>query len=217
MAFLRVFGSLGELISLFVERTLEAGAGADSLVVVWLLFGITVWLGSACWASSIAETRLHSPKLHFLIGLFLPVAYPPILLFTMEVKLEKSAPKAEDEFETPPAEAGAGVFGDEAVPVGGDDVPPPDAAEAEGFADGDIEPEPEVQVYDQEYFRLNSRDEAGEFVGPWQIRFGDTMVVAQRILEALPHVIVVEAVPRPGSPPQRMRIPYPKIESCVRM
>ena len=138
------------------------------------------------------------------------MAYPPILLFTMEVKLEKSTAPAEDEFQPPPAAVDAEAF-EEEIPAGGDgDLLPSEAVEAG-------EPEPEAQAYDQEYFRLNSRDEAGEFVGPWQIRFGDTMIVAQRILEALPHVIVVEAVPRPGSPPQRMRIPYPKIESCVRM
>lgn len=217
MALLRFLGSLGELVGPLVERASEAGAGAEPLVLVWILAGITVWLGSACWASSIAESRLHSPTLHFLIGLFLPLAYPPILLFTMDVKTAKSKAKADDDFGPPPEQANVGAFGGDAVAESEDDRPTSGSVEAVGLADEAGEPEPETPVYDQEYFRLNSRDETGEFVGPWQIRFGESMVVAERILEALPHVIVIEAVTRPGSPPQRMRIPYPKIESCVRI
>ena len=37
---------------------------------------ITVWIWSGCFASSVAETRMHGPLKHFIAGLVIPILFP---------------------------------------------------------------------------------------------------------------------------------------------
>ncbi len=188
----RVFGYIWDFFVNAAMNIAEAGLQADTSALVLTFVGVTVVLGSACWASSIAESRLYSPKLHFFVGLFIPVLYPVILLFAMDVKYPGAVPQAEGPAAEEPAAA-------------------PEEAEQEE------EEEEDVIEYDQAYFKEIARDEAGNFVGPWRIDFADNVVMAQRILDPLPHVVVIETVPSgPKGKTQRLRIPYDKIESCVR-
>ncbi|NOY79588.1 MAG: hypothetical protein GXP31_01155 [Kiritimatiellaeota bacterium] len=194
----RIFGYIWDFFLGAAVNILEAGLDTDPRTLILIFVGVTVVLGSACWASSIAEARLYSPKLHFFIGLFAPVLYPVILLFAMDVKYPGAVRQ-------PPGEA------PETPPV----APPAEPQEVETDAGEDTGEN--VVEYDQAYFREIARDEAGNFVGPWRIDLADNAIVAQRILDALPHAVVIETVPHgPNSKPQRLRIPYDKIESCVR-
>lgn len=67
----------------WVPWILEEHLDLPALAVV--LAVVTGWFICAGWASSIAEDRGHSPHLHFLIGIFLPFAYAPLVLLTMPV------------------------------------------------------------------------------------------------------------------------------------
>ena len=55
------------------------GAGLVILIFNLLLF-------SACWSASIAEDRVRSAKISFILGFVLPVVYPIYILFTMGLK-----------------------------------------------------------------------------------------------------------------------------------
>lgn len=192
--FSRLFGYIWDFFAGAALNTLDAGLQTNPVTLLLLIGGITIWLGAACWAASIAEARLYSPKLHFFAGLFLPILYPIILLFAMDVKYQKTAAGTDS----------------------GTAAAPEQAPEEDGDAPEEDEEE-NVPEFDQDYFKEISRDENGNFVGPWRITFGDNEAVAQKIVDPLPHVVVIETVPS-GSKgkPQRLRIPYGKIEACVR-
>lgn len=69
----------------------------DPILLLLLAGVITLWLGCACWSSSIAEARGYGARLHFFIGLLLPIVYPPIALMGLDVKKSgrsKAKPKA---------------------------------------------------------------------------------------------------------------------------
>jgi hypothetical protein len=71
-------------------------------------------------------------------------------------------------------------------------------------------------TYDQAYFEPISRDDEGRPSGPWRIVYAGSTVTAIKMLEALPHALLIETVsPRTGQS-QRLRVPYAKIESCER-
>ena len=65
----------------------------DPVLLLLLAGVITLWLGSACWSSSIAEARGYGAKLHFFIGLLLPIVYSPIVLIGLNVKKSGRAEK----------------------------------------------------------------------------------------------------------------------------
>ena len=66
------FSALSSLVAAYADRTSQAGIQAEPAVVVGLIFVLTVMAWSGSWASSIADTRRHSGRLHFLLGLLLP-------------------------------------------------------------------------------------------------------------------------------------------------
>jgi len=59
-----------------------------------LLIGI-FFLGSACLAATIAETRRHKMKFHFLLGLLVPYIYPLVLFWRLKIASEA----VEEEFD----------------------------------------------------------------------------------------------------------------------
>ena len=188
------------------ELPLVAAPAVDWSAAAVLLGILTLWLGAACWSSSIAETRLHSPVLHFFAGLLVPGLYPFVLLFAMGVKSPERHARTEEAetWEVPPETPAAGEK-------------PPSTPEERATETGPREEEEEEeQTYDQEDFRRIARDEEGNFVGPWKLEYDGQTILAERILDALPNVVVLQTIAKPGGRPQRLRIPYSKIESCVR-
>lgn len=72
----------------------------DPVLLLLLAGVITLWLGCACWSSSIAEARGYGAKLHFFIGLLLPIIYPPITLIGLNVKNSGKSTKKTKKKET---------------------------------------------------------------------------------------------------------------------
>ena len=192
--------SFVNLVSFFAERTSEAGIDVDFLVLAVVAFLLTVWVGSGTWAGSIAASRHHSPKLHFAAGLFVPYLYPVILLLARDVRgageREKSRERKrrEEEEEEEEKQRIAEMLG--------------------GDSNDEFGAEPlEEEGWDMAYFDRISRDENGEPTGPWRIVYGDTEVVALRIVDALPENVLVE-VEGDDERGHRLRIPYSRIVSC---
>lgn len=194
--------ALLNLVQFFSQRTTAAGITVDWPLIVFLLVLVTLWVLSACWASSIASGRRHSAVLSFLLGLVLPYAYPIVILFVMDVKGAKERRQRQDE-----AKAMAAAEEEERRHVAelvGRDAP-------EG-AEGEEEPAPAV-VYDAAHFERIARDEQGNPTGPWRILFGGNEVKVLRILEPLPDVVSVEIETRDGGR-AKFRIPYARITEC---
>ena len=81
-----IIDTVTSITQFFVEKTTAAGIDPNWEIVFVLCVLLTLWLGSGCWAGSIAEARRHSDKVHFLLGLLVPWAYPLTILFAMDVK-----------------------------------------------------------------------------------------------------------------------------------
>jgi len=113
--FTRILGEIWSLIQSVLLNTATAALADDANLgfTAILLIVVTVALMSGCWASSIAETRLHSPKFHFFIGLLLPLVYPLVILFAMPADLPGTALASEEpkpwEDEPAPQKAAAGA------------------------------------------------------------------------------------------------------------
>ncbi|MBT3374831.1 MAG: hypothetical protein HN742_40870 [Lentisphaerae bacterium] len=183
----------------FVDRTVEAGINPDIEIVIAIMLILTVWLGMACWSSSIASARRYSPKLHFLIGLALPLVYPLVILFAMDVKGARGRQKqieAEQEAELEEERLRALAAGTEAASAEG----------AEGQADD--------TVFDMAFFKRIAHDEDGQSTGPWLIRYANNEVIAPTIVDTLEHAVVIEIHQDGTDQLQRIRIPYGTIASC---
>jgi len=207
-SFFEMFRGIWDLLVNVVLNVAEAAVEDDAHLeqLPYYLLVVTVVLGSGCWASSIAESRLRSPKLHFFIGVLLPVIYPVAILFLM--RAASPVPKGVSSEE----EEGVAVE-PEAVPAASGTAA--DAQPAAGAAYASAESEPEDEAFTPEYFNRISRDDEGNFTGPWRFTVEGEEIMARRILEALPNVVVIETIGR-GGKTQRLRIPYQRIESCVR-
>lgn len=81
-----IVDGVSRFVGHWVELTLEAGIVADPVLVLLIVLFVTVWLGSGAWSSSIAETRGYGSKLHFFVGIFVPIVYPAVLLVMMGIK-----------------------------------------------------------------------------------------------------------------------------------
>lgn len=195
--------ALGSLIMVFADKTEQAQVDADPGLVMFLLLALTIWLGSGCWAGSIAAMRRRSAKLHFLLGLAVPYLYPVAILFMLDIKgahargaHQKTAPEPGSD----PSAVGSADFDSGAEPPLPEDSATILAQESE-------------TVFDRQYFKRIALDEDGNATGPWRIRYNDAEVVARKICDALPHAVVIEA-PGIGDKVQRLRIPYDKITAC---
>ncbi len=163
-----------------------------------MLLVFTVMLGSGCWAASIALSRRHSGWLHFLLGFFLPVLYPVVILFAMNLKGEskrrkhlaaKNRQKEEQEIERQKMFELQGIGPSE-----------PEQAEVE------------EKVWNQRYFERLAITDTGTPAGPWNVVVAGHAFVVLQILEAQESVVLVETGGREGGT-QKLRIPYSKIES----
>ncbi len=153
---------------------------------------MTLLLASAFWAASIASARRHNAILSFILGLVVPIVYPLVILFTMDIpgkwdfaaEEEKAKARQSQQPEEPATD-------DKAQPEAGADLP--------------FEPTPD-------YFSKIARDDEGKPAGPWECTFGGNRITVLQILDVLPNCISVEF--RDARPEARkMRILYEKIET----
>ncbi len=208
---LGLWQSLLGLIGYFSEQTQAAGIAVDPLLIVAMVLALTLWLGSGCWASSIASSRRHSAALHFILGLAVPWVYPLVIVFAMDIKGARARQRQQRD-----AAARDAAKDDErrrvAEMVGREPAAAAAGAEAAaGDLDADADDEP--QVFDKAYFESIARDDQGNPAGPWRVVFGDNEVKVLRILEPLPEVVSVEIAGRAGAP-AKFRIPYARITVC---
>jgi hypothetical protein len=198
-----IWQALLSLIQFFSERTAAAGIDVDWPLTVVILVLVTLWLFSACWASSIASSRRHSPVLSFVLGGVAPYVYPLVILFMMDIKGAHERRKKQEE-----AKAKEAAAVDERLRVA-------DLLGRETPADGSeagAEEAPEL-VFDAAYFERIARDEQGNPAGPWRVVFGGSEVKVARILEPLADVVSVEIETREGGR-AKFRIPYARITEC---
>lgn len=193
-------------IAEFIARISQAGLeklGAEQVefnpvagAVLLLVF--TLMLGSGCWAASIALSRRHAGWLHFLLGFFLPVLYPVVILFAMDLQggsqrrkqLEaERRQKEQQEIERQKMLELQGVK--------------PSEPEQSGVAE---------QVWNQRYFERLAITDSGVPAGPWNVVVSGNAFVVLQILDAQESVVLVETGGREGGT-QKLRIPYSKIES----
>jgi hypothetical protein len=198
-----IWQALLSLVQYFSERTAAAGITVEWPLIVVLLGGMTAWLVSGCWASSIASSRRHSPLLSFVLGLGVPYVYPVIILFAMDIRGAKERRKKQDE-----AKAKDAAAQDERRHVA-------ELVGREMLVD-DAETDEELTpacVFDAAYFERIARDEQGNQNGPWRVIFGGTEVKVLRIVEPLAEVVSVEIETRDGGQ-AKFRIPYARITEC---
>lgn len=152
---------------------------------------LTLLLASAFWAASIASARRHNAILSFVLGLVLPVAYPLVILFTMDIP-------GKWDFAAEEEKASKGQQPQEAAP---------DDSEATPGNVGELPFEPTP-----DYFSKIARDDEGKPAGPWECVFAGNRITVLQILDVLPNCISVEF--RDARPEARkMRILYEKIET----
>ena len=166
---------------------------------------VAVWVWSGCFASSVAETRLHGPLIHFIAGLAIPIVYPLIILIALPYRTVKetvAASTLEEMIEhvdgPPPAEMlpAAAIGGDSSI----------------GLIDPDML---EVTTsIGESYFKHRAVDSAGRALGPYAITVGGEELRAERIVEVLQNAVVIE-IASTGGEGQTLRIPYDKIDNCV--
>lgn len=193
---------IGSLIDYFVGKTAEAGISPDPLICALLLIILTVWIGFGCWAGSIAGARKHSQMPHFILGMCIPVIYPLIIMFVLDVKGAKERQKKLQELRADEEKARA------EKEAGGAEK----AADAPEVMPGGV-PE-EEPVFDAQYFENIRLDDDGNPTGPWSIVCGESQFHVLGIVECLAEVLVVETEARDGQI-QKMRLPYAKITQCV--
>ena len=169
------------------------------------IFIIAVWLASACFSASIAETRMRSLPLHFFGGLLLPIIYPVFILLKLPVyDSTKRSLQDRKEFEIisgapPPVET---------APPAMDDAPP-------ALVDSDMLNKPKV-IFDQVYFKQIAVDMTGNYRGPFLLTVNNEKLKAEKIIDSLLEVVLVEFLSADGKV-QNMRIPYKNIESCTEL
>jgi hypothetical protein len=200
---LGIWQALLSLIHFFSERTSAAGITMDWPLIVFLLVLVTLWVLSACWASSIASSRRHSALLSFVLGFCVPYAYPIVILFTMDIKGAKERQQKQEE--TKAKNAAAENERRHVAELVGRDV-------LADSSEGGDEPAAK-RVFNAAYFEGIARDEQGNPTGPWRVVFGDNEVKVSRILEPLADVVSVEIETRDGGR-AKFRIPYARITEC---
>jgi hypothetical protein len=179
-------------------------AGADislSLGTMLIILALlTVCMGSAFWAGSVAASRKHNLWLHALIGLVAPLVYPAIIMFTLDLKgaKEREQSKVEQEAAAKAEQAERDRL-----------------AQVIGRSPGEEDEEAEAAAvsYDRDYFKKIARNESGQLTGPWMISYNNQSVCALHIVDCLDEVLVIE-IEIPSGDRQRIRIRYALIQGC---
>jgi hypothetical protein len=176
---------------------------------VWLTLAavaMAVIITSGGFAAAIAERRNRGPLRHFALGCLAPVIYPLMIQATLKHYTGESSSRRR---EADQDEGFQRVEG--APPPGGPPVLSP-TSDAPPVIDEEILGQPRIQ-FDESFFRQMTYDAKGGFRGPFEFIVNGTQVKVERIVEVLESVVVVENVNADGKP-QRLRIPYSKVESC---
>ena len=179
----------------YAKATERADFECDFGVAFFLAVLVLFFLGSACWAASIAACRRHNAVVHFIIGLLLPWIYPLVILFAMDIKGTRAMRR---KIEQQRVEA--------------------EAAEAERQKNIELNSgkselkEDDGALWTQKKMDGMARRPDGTPAGPWNVTYAGRFVKVLHIVEALPEVVSVEFEDDNGST-LKMRIPYAKIES----
>ncbi len=188
----KIWGVVTGFVTATGEADFDYDFGVAFMIAVIMLF----FVGSACWAASVAASRRYSQIPHFLLGLVIPWIYPLVILFALDIKGQKQM-RLESERQRAEKEA----------------------AEAErqknialNMGISGEEEQVEEALFSPEHFTRLMRNEDGSCAGPWKIVFAGTEMQVMKIVEVLPEVVVVEAVDAKGGS-FRMRMPYAKMES----
>ncbi len=193
-----IFGAFWGIVEYFVGKTTEAGVQPDPVIVVAIVVVLTIWICSASLAGTVAGMRERSIILHGFIGMLLPLVYPALLLFTLDIKGARDRAKARIAEEKRQAlEEEERLLARGLINGGGEE--------------DDIEEE--RSQFNSEYFTQIARNAEGELTGPWAITFGGNEIIAERIVDQLDEVVVVE-IRVSEEEVSRIRIPYAKITSC---
>ena len=165
---------------------------------------LVVFLWSASYSASIAETKLRRPLVHFFIGLLIPIIYPLFALWKLPAHTASNRrDQKKQEYEKgdgpPPVEVAPPLL----------ENAPPALVNAEMLEKSSIE-------YDQSYFKKVAIDVSGNYRGPFFLTISGEKLKVERIIDPLPNVLLVEFVSADGKL-QNMRIPYKNIEACAEM
>ncbi len=198
-----IFGAIGAVISYFVDATVDAGISPDIEIVLFLLIVLTFWLSSGCWAGAIAGSRKRSVKLNFIAGMLFPLLYPVIILFALDVR----GAKQKDQMLQLEFVAKQNKKKDAEVDESSKTAEDFENTEAPKTSISD------VSGFDMKHFKRIALDDEGNPTGPWAIETEDSAIVAKRIIECLPQVVVLE-IQGAEDKLQRIRIPYARIKAC---
>ena len=191
-----IWTSCWTIISEYMAATHEAEFDCDFLVAFLIMLIILFFVGSACWAASIAASRRYMQIPHFIIGLLLPWIYPAVILFALDIKGHKKMILAAEQEQREKAAAEAEHQKNIALNTEGQ--------QAEETIDDN--------GFNQAKFMALARNVDGNNPGPWNVVFsGNTMHVV-KILEVLPELVSVSVQGDDGKI-FTMRIPYAKMES----
>lgn len=165
--------------------------------VIFSVFFACIFIGSAAIAESIGERKRRGRWLHFILGFFIPLAYPALIFaFLPRRKIHRRKE------ETPPMDAQI-------------NVPAFDSVEAKtetGQAESGLSFSTDSPVFNPEYFRELAVDDEGNPRGPFLLSIDNTEIRVNRILEILPNVVVLETASGEGGR-QTLRIPYRRIQN----
>ena len=195
----------GKKFGQWLSRDDSAWSQAMFFFIIFMVF-----LGSAAFASSIAEKKRRSNVIGFIGGAFVPFLYPIATFFILPKKRMKSveeqiAERSEDDehFEegAPPIERAPKSSNRSSTYVGMPEIVTEDSM---GSA---------TAVFTQQYFKGIMQDELGNFRGPFSMGVDGQELRVERIVEAMEEVISIETINSDGKQ-QKLRLPYKKIESC---
>jgi len=177
-----------------LKTTQDAGIEIEPYSIITICLLIATFLFSACWASGIAKMRNHNPILHFILGLILPILYPTIIFFSLDLKGIHTEEEEEEELHE--------YFRDN--------------HELSNNTNNEQKQEKTVHYkFGEEYFKKIATDSVGNKTGPWQITFVNNTIKALHIIEPLETAVAVAITGKDGKI-QKIRVPYAKITSVIK-
>ncbi len=174
-------------------------------IMIMVLIGAAVVIGSGCLAGSIAELRNRSRLLHTLIGFAIPLVYPGIILFSLSYRESGRSNRMKAEKQEKIVKVEGAPPADAPPVLNENDAPPVVNEELLGQS---------KLVYDQIYFKQVMYDEKGNYRGPFHFVVNGDEFKVERVVTALDNVVVIENISSDGKT-QHLRIPYARIESCT--
>ena len=180
-----------------LEQVIQSGLHPSPWGVALCLLVLTLWLGSACWMASIAESRLYPPVPFFFRGLLQPVVGPWRTFLYLEIRPANPYLSPEEQVALAAVTA-VGAAGPAAAALA-----VPVAVAVQPVA---------ASSFNQDFFRAYQYqwEKTPEVAPHLYIRFGGVELLARRVLEALPKVVLIEIEDAEGRP-QKVRVPYDKM------